>query len=804
MLQNYLLIVLRTIQHQKAFSLINISGLAIGLASCLLILLYIQDELAYDRFHQNADRIYRVVEERRLTNIPRKFAISYSPISDLIHRDFPEITPVRFYPTEAEIYVDSTTKFVEKQLFYTDSTLFDVFNFNLLKGNPNTALQKPFTAVLTENIAKKYFGNQDPIGQRFFLNGTIPFTITGVMENSPSNSHIKFNILTSFVTIEAMHGNLLSSDEAWWVPELYTYLLFPENYPIDDFKKIFPEFLNRNESKLQDDKRIFTLQPLTDIHLRSHLENELESNSDIRYVYIFAAIAVFILIIASLNFMNLSTAKSVKRAREVGLRKVAGAHRNQLIIQFLSESVFLVFIAFVIAIAIIELLLPIFNVLIEKQLSLSNFLNPYILVGFLVFILVTGVFSGSYPALYLSRFKVVNVLKQRFTKSSSKIGARRVLVIIQFTISIVLIACTIMINKQLDFLHNAALGFNEENILIVPVHETPIVEKHESFTKKLLKHQGIKNTTFSASLPGIRIQTEYPYKIESTPSKGTLPNILTFAVDYNFFDTYQMEFIEGRKFDESIPNDMDSAFILNQSAVESFGWEHGVGKDFTLLHFTDSGMTVKQGKIVGVVNNFHYNSLHHTIEPVVIELAPSLLYYKYLSVKLDAKKQKQATAYIKNKWEQLLPKRPFDAFYLRNRLDKQYKQEEKVNKVIYYFSLFAIVVACLGLFGLAAYTAEQRVKEISVRKVLGASVLSVILLLSKDFIKWVFIAHAIAIPVSYYIIHKWLQNFAYRVEIDFFMLLLAGLIALFIALLTVIFQMIKVATRSPVVALRYE
>lgn len=804
MLHNYLLIVLRTIWQQKAFSLINISGLAIGLASCLLILLYIQDELAYDRFHENADRIYRVVEERRLTNIPRKFAISYSPISDLIHRDFPEITPVRFYPAEAEIYIDSTTKFIEKQLFYTDSTLFNVFDFHLLKGNPQNALKKPFTAVLTQNIAEKYFKGKNPVGKRFFLNGKIPFTITGIMENPPANSHIKFNILTSFVTIEAMHGNLLSSDEAWWVPELYTYLLFPEDYPVEDFKKIFPEFLNRNENKLQDDKRIFTLQPLTDIHLRSHLENELESNSDIRYVYIFAAIAVFILVIAGLNFMNLSTAKSVKRAREVGLRKVVGAHRNQLIVQFLSESTFLVTIAFVIAIAIIEILLPVFNNLIGKQLSLHYFRSISIFSGFLVFIVVTGIFSGSYPALYLSRFKAVHVLKQRFTRSSSKIGARRILVIIQFTISIVLIACTIMINKQLDFLHSAALGFNEENILVIPVNETQVVKKDETFTKKLLKHKGVKNTTFSASLPGIRIQTEYPYRIESTPSKGTLPNILTFAVDYNFFDTYQMKFIDGRKFHESIPTDMDSAFILNKSAVESFGWKTGVGKDFTLLHFTDSGMTVKQGKIVGVVDDFHYNSLHHSIEPVVIELAPSLLYYKYLSVKLNEKKKKQALNYVKSIWEQILPKRPFDAFFLRERLDMQYKQEDKVNKVIYYFSLFAIFVACLGLFGLAAYTAEQRIKEISVRKVHGASVLSIILLLSKDFIKWVFIAHAIAIPVSYYITHKWLQNFAYRVEIDFFMLILAGFIALIIALFTVAFQMIKVATRSPVVALRYE
>lgn len=806
MLRNYLTIAFRSLRKQKIFSVVNITGLAVGLASCLIILLYVKDELSYDKFHTQASRIYRLVEERHLTALPRKFATAVSPLASVIQKGFENVKTVRVYRFESRIKArPEDEELLETDFYYVDSTFFDVFDFSMIKGDKYACLQKPFSIVISQDVAKQYFGDKNPIGKTLIINEKFEFTVCGIMENVPSNSHITIDFLASFSTIEHEIGVDVG---AWWAPQMYIYVLLPPENPKATGKKI-EQYIENNTQDMFESERVFTLQPLTDIHLFSHFEKELKANSNISYLYIFSSIALLILIIATLNFMNLSTAKSAKRGKEVGLRKTIGASRQQLIWQFLSESILLVMISLLFALALIELSLPKLNLLFDKNLRI-DYLNDYtIYFLFCIIVLIVGVGSGSYPAFYLSKFKPVRALTGHPAKTKGKSVTRSVLVIIQFTISIILISATILISLQMTYIRNKNLGFRKENILVVPLSNTMgIDDKFYELKNELLQNPYIKDVTFSAGLPGIAPDFEFPYRIDQTPDKGTLPNIRVFPVDFDFMDTYNLQLTEGRKFLKNKKNDARHGFIINETAQRLFGWENAISKKFTLLQFNGQEMEAKQGNIIGVVKDFHYHSLHHAIEPLVIEISPTTEFFSYLSVYYQSGKSKQTLKLLKRKWNALDANRVFRYFFLDDYLDSLYRKEQKMSFLLHLFAGLAIFIACLGLFGLAAYSAEQRTKEIGIRKALGASVLRVTVMLTKDFMQWVLLAVILAWLPAYLFLKNWLHNFAYKVGFDVLTSLLivmaAGIVAIFVAIITVMYQSIKTAIKNPVESLKYE
>jgi len=796
---NYISLTIRNIRRQPTFSFINITGLVIGITSCMLIVLYVLDELRYDKFHANANQIYRIIEERRLTAIPRQFATSYAPISDLLNREMPHIKTVRLYPSpKVTLSSDAGVESWDKGLFYADKSIFSVFNFKLVAGNSKTALDSPFTMLISERVAEKYFGKHNPLGRTIKLNGKFNFKVTGILKNLPHHSHIQFDFLASSSTI----ARELSSQDAWWSPALYTYILLPKNSDVKSVSDSISNLIKQHTREIYFKKRIFSLQALNDIHLRSHLELELQPNSDIRYVYLFSVVAIFILIIACLNFMNLTVAGSLRRIKEVTVRRVAGANRQQLIMQFLTESVVMCLIAFLLALTLLEIVLPYFNLLIDKNIEL---IYPQILVlgfGFLIFVLITGVISGIYPAFYLSQYRPIDVIKGLRVKMSSGIGVRKALVIIQFAITIAMMISTIVVLEQINFIKTKDLGFKKEGVIVVPLEGSSLILKHDSIKRVLLTNPMIKSVSFSAGLPGRPPEFEFPYRIQSTPETGVLPNILVFPVDIDFIKTFQLKVIEGRDFNS--PNDLRHAFILNEAAMRAFKMTSAVGQEFTLTQYNGHDMEVKQGEIIGVVGDFHYTSLHNAIRPIVIEISPTPFFYQYMAVSLQTDSIDQATDYIKSVWNQSSPNQPFDCYKLEDILTTLYRGEQRVGLLINLFSLLAIAIACLGLFGLGSYISRQRTQEIGIRKVLGADIMTVFRLLSSQFANWVLAANLLAWPPAFYYLNNWLGSFAYSVDISVLQFLAASAFTLFLAMVTIAYQCFKVAITNPAEALKYE
>ncbi|PIE85892.1 MAG: ABC transporter permease [Bacteroidia bacterium] len=802
-LENYIKVAFRNIKSQKVYTFINISGLSIGIVSCILIILFVEDEIGYDKFHKNADRIYRVTETRYFTDVPRHFATSYIPISKLLNKDYPQIKTVRFSKFEGSVSHGAANLFDEKNFLYADSSIFDVFDFKLLLGNPKTALAAPFSIVITTKMAKKYFGDKNPIGKMLMVDSRLPFKVTGIVAQPPLNSHIKFDFLASFSTISSILGKAAMSREAWWAPQIYTYMLFPEKYDIEGFKAHFTTYVNEHIKEWMQDKRHFKLQALTKIHLHSRLEGELEANSSMAMIYIFSAVAIFILLIACLNFMNLSTAKSAKRAKEVAVRKIVGVKRRELIVQFLSESLIFSFLSLLLAFALIEILLPWFNTLTGKELSITKFNGFALVLFFFFFAFVVGLLSGAYPALHLSNTKAIDFFKGKTMQKKGNVAARKFLVIIEFAISTFLICFTLLVSKQLDFMQNANLGFDKEQIIVIPIKDKEVKNDFAALKKLFLSNKNIKGVTISCGVPGKPNNSEFPYKIEGMKIDDSFPNILTFPVDYNFIDIYGLQLIEGRNF---VQNDTDKnkAFILNETAVKTFGWKNPIGKKFTLVEFNGKKLETKDGEIIGVIKDFHYRSLHYNIEPLVMEIAPANIFYNSISLKINTENVKKTLHFIQQAWNKVSPKKPFDFFFLNKTLDRQYKAEEKMSSLVNAFSLLAVFIACLGLFGLSSFLVEQRTKEIGLRKVLGSSVSEIVVLLSTEFSKWVLIANVLACPVAWFAMDKWLENFAYRTNIGILIFVTATTISFTIAILSVSFQAVSAANANPVESLLYE
>ncbi|MGD8535001.1 MAG: ABC transporter permease [Candidatus Aminicenantes bacterium] len=795
MIKNYLKIALRHFKRQKGYSFINIAGLAIGMACCILILLWVYDELSFDRHHENADRIHRITYAEEIGGAYDHYAIPPFVAAPTFTAELPEIITYSRLWQRSGLITYENKKFDETGIFYVDPDFFKIFTHEFIAGNPDTALDAPGSIVLTEDTAKKIFIHDNPLGETVNLNVDGDLKVTGIVRNVPRNSHFRFNYLVSMNTIQGRRAEFL---DAWFVIQGWSYIMLDERADAEVVEKKLAPIVEKHageEARKYGQKMFYFLQKLTDIHLKSHLQGEIEGNGDIRYVYVFSIVAAFILLIACINFMNLSTARSANRGMEVGMRKVFGAHKKRLISQFITESMGMSFCALFLAIVIVELSLPAFNNLTGKEIHETSLLNCVVGIGLIGLAAFTGLAAGSYPAFYLSSFQPIETLRKKMRSGTQGRFLRSSLVILQFTISVILIISTIIVIIQLRFMKDQKLGFKKEQVLAVRIKGRAISQQSEAFKNELRKNASILEASYSNGIPG-KTQTVLTLFQEGMPESVTHTFDFIFA-DYDFVKTYEIEIAKGRDFSREFGADKDGAFLINETAAAKLGWrEESIGKR---IGYSDEVMR----PIVGVVKDFHYRSLKEVIGPLAIFLAPED--HPFLSVKMNTGDISAALSFIEKTWRSFEKDRSFEYFFVDENFDALYHSEEQLSQIITFFACMAIFVASLGLFGLASYTAEQSTKEIGIRKVLGASVGSIVVTLSRNFLKWVLVANGIAWPVAYFVMKNyWLSNFPFRIPISIFTFIAAGVMSIVIALLTVSSQSIKAALTNPAKTLKYE
>ena len=796
MFANYFKIALRTLAKHKGYAFINIAGLAVGMACCLLILLYVQHELSYDRYHEKADHLYRVTFFGTFGGDHLHSAAVAAPTAEALANDYPDVLHgTRLYtpnPQRSRLR-HGDQSFVETRVVFADAGLFDVFTIPLLKGDPRTALAEPNTMVISEAMAQKYFGDDAPLGKTLTLNAAMDYTVTGVFEEIPGNTHFHYDFFASLTTLdESRHPGWLNN------MAFRTYLVLREEADPRSLEAQFPDMVNTYMPEFAQRYNLrYGLQRVTDIHLTSDLAGELEPNGDRAYVYVFSAIALFILIIACINFMNLSTARSANRAREVGIRKVVGSSRSQLIAQFLAESVIMSFIALVFAVILAKLALPAFNSIAGKELVADDLANGVIGFSLTALVVFVGLLAGSYPALVLSSFKPVAVLKQQRGVGLRGQWMRSGLVVFQFAASITLIIGAVVVQNQMAYVQNKKLGFERDHVLII--HDATILASQAAaFKGALLQNPSIVSASATGYLPVTSTRTEDVVQPEGRYREdGTVLQKWTIDVDY--VETMGMAIVEGRDFSRAFPTD-SFAVIVNEAAVEHFGWENPVGKHLRDLVSVDPDAYV-DFPVIGVVEDFHYESLRDRIGPLALFLGSNS---DLVSLRLTTDNLSSTIAWIEDTWEAFAPGQPFAYSFLDERFSAMYQAEQRTGTIFGLFAALAIFIGCLGLLGLAAYTAERRTKEIGVRKVMGASVSGIILLLSRDFAKWVLLANVVAWPVSYIVMSRWLEAFSYRTSMGWGTFVTAGLAVLVLALLSVSYQAIRTALANPVKALRHE
>jgi putative ABC transport system permease protein len=762
--------------------------------------LFIQHELSYDKFNVHAKNIYRIYSIPVDSKDKKELAVTPAPWAPLMKKDYPEIKDyVRLLRDEKMVIGQPGEQhFYEKDIFYADSTFFNVFSVGLERGDAKKALERPNSIVLTKEAAQKYFGNADPIGKTLEVNsfvGAVDVEVTAIVKKIPASSHVQFSALISVQTLGDMSN--------FWAYHMFqSYVLLNEKTSAKEVEKKFIDFNNKyiaNNPQADGEQDIY-LQPLTDIHLHSNMTGEVGANSDIAYVYVFAGVAIFILLIACFNFTNLSTARSLSRAKEVGLRKVVGAERSQLMKQFLGEAGFFAIISLAIALVIAYLVLPVFNQLSERQLSLD--LNRNLSLVIMLFLLVwfVGLLAGIYPAVILSSFKPVEVLKGKLFKTGKKISFGRILVTLQFVVSIVLIAATILVNQQLKFLQNKKLGFDKDNVVVLTLPKNLDTTRLETFKASLLNNPGIRAVAASQSIPGPIIPVNQVNDGNADLSKALSMQMLFTDVD--FVRTMNMKVIAGRDFSKDHPTDRTEGFILNEEAVKKSGWKSpadAIGKTF---QWVVPNAVLKSGKVIGVVQDFNITPLKSAVQPLVMHIQP--IRYQYVYVRFDQSKAADVVSTIETTFNQFYAKQSFEYSFLDDTLAMMYKSERKLGIIFSYFSSLAIFIACLGILGLSLYSIQQRVKEIGIRKVIGASVTGITTLLVKEFIQPVFVATVIAVPIVWYGMNKWLEDFAYRITISWWIFAVAGALTLVIAVFTVSLQAIKAAMANPVKSLRTE
>jgi len=798
MLKNYIKIAFVNLKKHKTISFINLIGLAIGMASCILIAAYVFRELSYDKFHEKADRIYRLRSELKISGEYLDIPKSSPPMAEYLVQNYPEVIgAVRFrrigrVPVRCEDNLD-----YEDHIFFADSSVFDIFTFPLVKGDPRTALNATNSVVISESIAQKYFGSDDPIGKSLNINSQDDFTVTGVMKNIPQNSQFVFNMLCSFATFAQKNRWEMQN---WLSINNYTYILLEKGADYKQLEQKLPEMIEKKVGamlKYVKGELALSLQPLISIHLHSDLMQEISGNSSIVYVYIFSAIALLILAIACINFMNLSTARSAGRAKEVGLRKVMGADRGKIIRQFLSESILNSIICCLLALILVDLTLPLFRSISGIDLRIDYAQNLWLIPGLVGLAVSVGLIAGSYPAFFLSGFQPSRVLKGEFKTGKKGSRFRSALVIVQFTISIALIAGTIVVFNQLNYMKNKRLGFQKEQVVVIPISDESTLDSLRPLKQELENFSGIIRVAASSHVPG---QTTYvnPFMPEGF-TLGQLQYMGELYVDHEFIPTMGIEMVAGRNFSTDFTTDISQSVIINETAALKFGWEKPIGK--TIQTLSTSG-NLRKYTVIGVVKDFHMESLKKRIIPLFIGCTTHV--FNSLSVRIKTENIPATLSFLESRMKQIDPFRPFEYVFLDDSFDAQYKTEERLSRIFSYFGLLSIFIASLGLFGLASFTAEQRTKEIGIRKVLGATVSGIVVLLSKEFTKWVLVANVIAWPIAYYSLHRWLEGFAYRTNIHLTVFLVAMGISLMVALFTISIQAVRTALANPVDSLRHE
>lgn len=794
MFSNYLKVTIRNAIKHKFYALLNILGLSIGMTCFLLIILYVKYELSFDNFHTKSDRIYRLVTDIETPTEMLKIEATSTPMAAFMKSDFPEVeNVVRIDDARFLLQKDEQT-FQEDLVMLADASFFQIFDFTLLQGNPKSALKAPLSIVLTEDAAKKYFSNEDPMGQRLLLENEYDATVTGVMKNVPNNSSFDFEVLLSMSSrLEVFDPEI---NEHWGNFSNISYVLLVEQADPKNLESKLPGFLNKyiseNDVSSGMNYRLL-LEPLSDVYY-SQRGGFITGN--INNVRIFSVIAIFILLIACINFMNLATARASERAKEVGVRKVIGAVRHQLTTQFLFESILMSLVAAFLSVVLSELLLPTFNQIAGNQVADTIFRNTSFLTGFMGIALLIGFLAGIYPALVLSRFKSSVILKGRFSSSQRGVLLRKSLVVIQFALSIILIIGTLVVYLQLSFMRNQSLGFKKDQVLVIDFRgDDQVQEKTDIFRQQLGNHPQVKSVTVSSSVPGRGNSNAYT-EIENPDGLMQASNINLFFVDYNFLESYQMQLSAGRFFSEEFITD-STALIVNQALVESYGYASA--EDIIGKKYSQWGV---EGEIIGVVENYHFRSLKEKIAPLTIRLAPS--FSRYISLNIQSDQISSAISELEGIWKNLAPQRPFNFFFMDDAFDQQYRAEVRFGQLFIYFSSLAIFIACLGLLGLISFTVVQRTKEIGIRKVLGASEASIVKMLSKDFLVLVLIAFFVASPVAWYSLQQWLAEFAYRTTIPWWAFILAGVTATLIAMLTISLQSVKAAIANPIDSLKSE
>jgi putative ABC transport system permease protein len=802
MIGNYIVTAFRSIVRQKWFSLINILGLTIGLSVSFLILFYIFNELSFDKFHKDSDRIYRLVVKGTLGEMNLQAAVTPKALAGKLMKDVPEVEASTVFEIESSSFLlkIGENKLYERDFLYADTSFFKIFSFSLLYGDGVSSLALPYSIIISESFAKKYFGSKNPIGELIRINEQRDYSVSGVFKDLPSESHISFNFLLSMESrVMDMGGKLMDN---WEDLNSYTYVKMHENADMRDFQTkldtILIQNVLNNEREVNVDLKIFP-QKITDIHLKSDLLGEIKENGDSSYIFFLLAIATGIIVIASINFMNLSTAKSASRAKEVGIRKILGSQKSMLIGQFLSESVIISLISFILSLAIIELSLPAFNEITGKQLSV-NYLSNWNLLLFFGIALLTGFLAGSYPAFYLSSFQPVKVLQNRMKLGKTgNLKLRNLLVFIQFAISTGLIICTIIIYLQLDYLRTKKLGFDKESVISIGMRNSELRDNASVLKEEVLRIVGVESASLSTSYPGKGLQGS-SFTPEGTNEKDPWL-IFSFHADEDFTEkTMRMKILQGRDFMKDFGSDTN-AVLINETLNNKLGWADPIGKKI-VPGYPEDALLKREYHVIGVVADFHFQSLHETVDPIMIHLIdepPQLLL-----IRMDPKMQTETLKKIGQTWNTLNPDHPFDYEFLNDFFENFYYSEKRIGRILIYLTLFAIFIASIGLLGLASFTAEQRTKEIGIRKVMGASAFAISLRLSLEYLKMISLAGILAWPLSYFLMYNWLEKFSYRTEMPVWAFIVSTGVTTVLSLMVVNFQTIKAANSNPVESLRYE
>ncbi len=810
MLHNYIKIAVRNLLKYKGYTFINVFGLALGLVTCLFILQFIQDERSYDEFHTDVDRIYLFGLRGVMGGQFIETANTSTPMGPTVERELPEVEQfTRVKSMGRTLVAREDVRFYEEAVYWADSTFFSMFSFRLLRGDAKTVLVAPNTIVLTASTAQKYFGAEDPIGQTLRIENEADYEVTGIVEDVPDQSHLQFDML---VSMESVIQNL---SPIWLSHHLHTFVkLTPQALAADVSGKfsglveryVGPEFEQFAGTTLAEAKESgmefdYYMQPFSELYLNHVGSDAIGVTSDASYLYILGAVALFILTLAFINFMNLSTARSTQRAKEVGMRKVLGSERQQLIWQFLGESTVLAIVAFFVAGVLFLLMRPLFNTLAGKTLALTWGTGLMSLVLLLVLALISGLLAGLYPALVLSAFRPITVLKGSMSTGASGSWMRSSLIVVQFAVSATLLIGTGMVFNQLQYMQNERLGFSGEQVVVLPIESDEARNGYETFRQTLLQHPNITSVAASDFVPG-RVNNINAFRPSEAPASEAYA-IATTRVSHDYFETLDIQLVAGRDFDRQFSTDAAEAAVLNEAGARELGWspEEALGKRVIELAGGPDNEDVYR-TVIGIVEDFHFESLHQVIRPLLVNI--NVARFQRVSIRVAPEEIPATLQFLQTEWEKFEPGYPYNAIFLDADFNRFYEEEQRLGRIFVAFTMLAIIIACLGLFGLASFITQQRTKEIGVRKTLGATVPSIVLMLSKEFTKLVLISACIAIPIAYIFLHKWLQNFAYRANMSWWIFAGAILASLIVAWLTVSYQSIRAALMNPVKALKYE